>query len=431
MQSLLSLLFLFTTTQTILQQQQNANDLWYFDYVDIVYREERWANESWLFSDNPRYKKEDQKNSIQTPNKRTKHEAWLKDQRIKYLQKTYPNEYKIQKTITHIWDKKLYRKQEYFYPKNKIIIHHSAMPTRQINTQADMLQYVKKIQELHTFYRDWWDIGYHFLIDKFGTIYEWRAGWPGVIGAHAQFNNFNSIGICLLWDFQKEYPSLKQIKSLITLLISLTNYYHIDSHQKVLYHAKSETAPYIKDFYDTPISYHKKVWLTACPWAHLLSNIPFIKNFVDIYEHTFNQQQNQKLLIDEIFQKLPMSANKEEIQTYLSYFQKDQIHNKTIQQTIPATREEKDSIISQRNTKLILPEDKTKQEAILTKYKDFLLNIAQNTTISNTQREYFISIFNTFIYHEQMFLNKSTNKNRALFYLYTKKLILNLKSLAN
>ncbi|NOZ45026.1 MAG: hypothetical protein GXP45_08005 [bacterium] len=86
-----------------------------------------------------------------------------------------------------------------------------------------------------------------------------------MIGAHAQFNNFDSIGITLLGNFQTEYPSLDQIKALIKLLISLSRYYQLDLNQQVLYHAKSETAPYIQDIYDSPISYHKKIGTTACP----------------------------------------------------------------------------------------------------------------------------------------------------------------------
>ena len=55
------------------------------------------------------------------------------------------------------------------------------MPNKYFKTVNAEKKHVQEIQELHTFYRDWGDIGYHFLIGKFGDIYEGRAGGPGIV----------------------------------------------------------------------------------------------------------------------------------------------------------------------------------------------------------------------------------------------------------
>ncbi|GEM_PF-4513823 len=53
---------------------------------------------------------------------------------------------------------------------NAIIIHRTATSNKYVNAR----RVVKSIQLYHMFSRGWCDIGYHFLMDKDGNIYE---GW--------------------------------------------------------------------------------------------------------------------------------------------------------------------------------------------------------------------------------------------------------------
>ena len=71
-----------------------------------------------------------------------------------------------------------------------LVIHHSAF------YKADGLATLSEIQRLHREDRGWADVGYHFLVDKDGTIYEGRA--LTVRGAHTAGFNTGSAGICLL-----------------------------------------------------------------------------------------------------------------------------------------------------------------------------------------------------------------------------------------
>lgn len=90
----------------------------------------------------------------------------------------------------------------------RIIIHH-APRFRAMNTEDGKIQ-VKAIQLLHqdSFKRGWSDIGYHYLIDLSGNIYQGRAyissssGEQLTLGAHTKGNNSGSIGICVLGCFQ-------------------------------------------------------------------------------------------------------------------------------------------------------------------------------------------------------------------------------------
>ncbi|WP_018658447.1 N-acetylmuramoyl-L-alanine amidase, partial [Actinomadura flavalba] len=72
------------------------------------------------------------------------------------------------------------------------VVHHSEGP---------ITQTVKSIQSFHmrstrSGGRGWSDIGYNFLVDHTGRIYEGR-GWT-VVGAHATGYNTTGIGVCVI-----------------------------------------------------------------------------------------------------------------------------------------------------------------------------------------------------------------------------------------
>jgi hypothetical protein len=52
--------------------------------------------------------------------------------------------------------------------------------------------------------RKWSDIGYNFLVDKHGRVYEGR-GWT-TVGAHAAGANTANIGICVIGDYDDRLP---------------------------------------------------------------------------------------------------------------------------------------------------------------------------------------------------------------------------------
>jgi flagellar hook assembly protein FlgD len=79
---------------------------------------------------------------------------------------------------------------------------------------------VRAIYAYHTKSLHWSDIGYNFLIDRFGTIYEGRYGGVsrGVIGAQAGGFNTGSTGIAVLGTFIDQAPPTETINALERLL---------------------------------------------------------------------------------------------------------------------------------------------------------------------------------------------------------------------
>ena len=71
--------------------------------------------------------------------------------------------------------------------RTEFVVHYSEGPT----TQS-----VRSIQDFHMDGNGWSDIGYNFLVDVQGRIYEGR-GWL-TVGAHAPDHNSSGIGVCMI-----------------------------------------------------------------------------------------------------------------------------------------------------------------------------------------------------------------------------------------
>ncbi|KAK2176396.1 hypothetical protein NP493_664g02058 [Ridgeia piscesae] len=87
-------------------------------------------------------------------------------------------------------------------PRN-VIIHHSA--TRGCTDKSSCSALVRSFQRYHMDNNGWSDIGYNFVVGEDGNIYEGR-GW-GKVGAHARGHNSNSIGICVIGNFEHRTPN--------------------------------------------------------------------------------------------------------------------------------------------------------------------------------------------------------------------------------
>lgn len=83
--------------------------------------------------------------------------------------------------------------------RTEFIVHYSEGPTNQS---------VRGIQDFHMDVRGWSDIGYNFLVDVSGRIYEGR-GWL-VVGAHAPDHNTSGIGVCMIGRDGDSTPAAKR-----------------------------------------------------------------------------------------------------------------------------------------------------------------------------------------------------------------------------
>lgn len=90
---------------------------------------------------------------------------------------------------------------------DRVVVHHTSGSNSYSESQSAGM--VRGILQYHAVTRGWSDIGYNFLVDKYGNIYEGRAGGVGrgVIGAHAQGFNSNTVGISTMGTYNAAAPS--------------------------------------------------------------------------------------------------------------------------------------------------------------------------------------------------------------------------------
>lgn len=92
-----------------------------------------------------------------------------------------------------------------------LVVHHSAGS----NSSPDWAATVRSIWDYHTNSNGWDDVGYNYLIDPDGVIYEGRGN--DVRGAHFSCMNGGAMGVCLLGNFNTTTPTTAMLNSLIEL----------------------------------------------------------------------------------------------------------------------------------------------------------------------------------------------------------------------
>ncbi|MCX5795846.1 MAG: peptidoglycan recognition family protein [Elusimicrobia bacterium] len=121
---------------------------------------------------------------------------------------------------------------------DRITVHHTE--SGQPMGREAAIDELQAIQSFHQHGRGWIDIGYHFIIDGNGQIWEGRP--MTVIGAHVKDKNDGNVGISLMGDFHKpkyQKPTAAQFKSLTALARWLSATYGIPA-DRILGHRDQE-----------------------------------------------------------------------------------------------------------------------------------------------------------------------------------------------
>jgi hypothetical protein len=153
------------------------------------------------------------------------------------------------------------------------VVHHTAGA----NSVPDWEAEIRSIWYLHTVTNAWGDIGYNFLIDPNGVIYEGRAGGDGAIGAHFSCRNSNTVGVSLLGTYTSVLPTAAAMSSLESLLRELCKRLHIDPTAIVLHVPTGLTLPTIIGHRD---GNGAGCTITECPGNALYAALPAIRTTV-------------------------------------------------------------------------------------------------------------------------------------------------------
>lgn len=181
-------------------------------------------------------------------------------------QRNYPAEFAASRTEeTDAAGRTLRWARRYSPAVRLLVVHHTALAVT--GDPRPPVERMRALYEYHANSLNWGDIGYHYVIDENGQIYEGRSGGHGIVGGHVYCGNIGTIGIALMGNFEMERPTDDQIRRLQWLLDALAKEYDIDLQQNVSYHGR--TLP--------PISRHRDLVPTACPGYYLDAGLAQIR----------------------------------------------------------------------------------------------------------------------------------------------------------
>lgn len=154
-----------------------------------------------------------------------------------------------------------------------VVIHHGASP----DTYTDGHAIVRSYWNYHVYTNGWDDIGYNYLIDKYGNIFQGRLNaspeMQDVKGAHAGSSNGKAIGICFLGNADVTQATDIQLQRLNEFLAWWFQSRGFDPTSKALILNQAGT----EQWYLPRVIGHRDVRpTTECPGNHLHTLLPSI-----------------------------------------------------------------------------------------------------------------------------------------------------------
>ncbi|MFA7308965.1 MAG: NBR1-Ig-like domain-containing protein [Patescibacteria group bacterium] len=147
-----------------------------------------------------------------------------------------------------------------------IVIHHTAADDSRI-TGVDPKDMVRNIYYGHAVTYGWGDIGYNYVVDLNGGIYEGRSGGNSVIAGHASGYNPGTIGISVIGDYNVRNVEQSQFEAITDLVAYLAYKNRIDP---------AGTVKLINKIIPTIVG-HQDLNPTSCPGNTLYSRMEMVR----------------------------------------------------------------------------------------------------------------------------------------------------------
>jgi len=182
-----------------------------------------------------------------------------------------------------------------------IVVHHTASSNLRPDEDGSgkYTAMVNAIYRYHTTNATWddasngasvrgfGDIGYNYLIDPNGHIYQGRIGANGTIAAHVYGHNTGTIGIALIGTYgatlNGQYvahtitPAMEESLKKLTGWLAAAN--GLNLNQQIL----------VDNKYLFPLNGHKDLRPTACPGENLYAKLPAIRQAAAVYAQSYAQ----------------------------------------------------------------------------------------------------------------------------------------------
>lgn len=200
-----------------------------------------------------------------------------------------------------------------YYPVNHMVVHHTADSNSLTGSEKSWADRVRAEWAFHTYTRGWGDVGYNYLIDPNGVIYEGRAGGDDAVAFH-DTANYGSMGVVMIGTYASVTPTTAAQSSLVDLLAWKADQKRIDPLGQSYYYGcarSSYCAPFVPGAIVPNIAGHRQVTPghTSCPGDSLLGILPGIRQRVQArMSGTPSAPDNGDLTIDELESSYTRSA---------------------------------------------------------------------------------------------------------------------------
>ena len=165
-------------------------------------------------------------------------------------------------------------------------VHHTAGSNNY--TADEVPQILRAIYAYHVKGNGWSDIGYNFLVDKFGRIWEGRAGGidRAVLGAHTGGFNVDSFAVSAIGNYDKTAVPAVTIDSISRVLAwKLGSYFRDPNATTTLTSQGGGTSRYAAGtrVRVDVVAGHRDVGKTTCPGANIYSQMSTIRQQTTSY----------------------------------------------------------------------------------------------------------------------------------------------------
>lgn len=155
-----------------------------------------------------------------------------------------------------------------YYEVHAGFVHHTVNANDY--TSAEVPGIIRSIYNYHVKTRGWSDIGYNFLVDKYGRIWEGRAGGVDrpVVGAHTSGYNQYSFAMSAIGNFETAQPTSAMITAYAQVFAWKLSLHGVSA---------SSTSQRVGSKSFRAINGHRDAGSTACPGRYLYAQIPSIR----------------------------------------------------------------------------------------------------------------------------------------------------------
>jgi N-acetylmuramoyl-L-alanine amidase/FG-GAP-like repeat len=151
-------------------------------------------------------------------------------------------------------------------------------------TRSEVPGLLRSIYAYHVESRGWSDIGYNFLIDRFGRIWEGRYGGVDrpVVGAHTLGYNDDSFAASAIGNYQIARPGKAMIQAYATLYAWKLSLHGVDA---------ASTHQWVTSTWFEAINGHRDAAATLCPGQYLYDKLPAIRRLAAAAQRGWSGRQ--------------------------------------------------------------------------------------------------------------------------------------------